>query len=80
MLVKEAKHLASIQTERATRSEMFRFHSHNIYYCYVGKRSETSDFHTDNGQQEAKCFASIPTIYTIVMLVKEAKHLASKDQ
>ena len=28
-------------------------------------------------EQEAKCFASIPTIYAIVVLVKEAKHLAS---
>ena len=29
------------------RSERFRFHSHNIYYCCVDrKRSETSRFHT----------------------------------
>jgi hypothetical protein len=30
---------------------MFRFHSHNIHYCCVGKISETSRFHTDNGQR-----------------------------
>ena len=49
----------------ATRSEMFRFHSHNTHICtiYVSKRSETSRFHIDNGQQEAKCFASIPTTH-----------------
>jgi hypothetical protein len=97
----KAKHFAC-SNQWATRSEMFRFHSHNTYnvvlvkeakllastqpmgnkkrnvslpfpqhiYMYnircVSQRSETSRFHTDNGQQEAKCFASIPTTHIYV--------------
>jgi hypothetical protein len=38
-----------------------------MHYCCVSKRSETSRFHTDNGQQEAKCFASIPTTHIYVI-------------
>jgi hypothetical protein len=59
---------------------MFRFHSHNIHYIVVlVKEAKHFAFIQTmvDGQQEAKCFASIPTIYTIVVLVKEAKHLAS---
>jgi hypothetical protein len=42
-------------------------------------RSETIRFHTANGQQEAKRFASIPAIYAIFVLtcMQEAKQLAS---
>jgi hypothetical protein len=65
----------------ATRSETFRLHSRNIcYFCVdVHARSETTRFHTANGQQEAKRFASIPAIYAIFVLtcMQEAKQLAS---
>ena len=62
VLVKEAKLLASIQPMgNKKRNVSLPFPQHIcMYYCCVSKRSETSRFHTDNGQQEAKCFASFP--------------------
>ena len=69
VLVKEAKLLASIQTMgNKKRNVSLPFPQHIYMYnirC-VSKRSETSRFHTDNGQQEAKCFASIPTTHIYV--------------
>ena len=82
VLVKEAKLLASIQPMgNKKRNVSLPFPQHIcMYYCCVSKRSETSRFHTDNGQQEAKCFASNPTthiysyfIISIKVVVPRAK-------
>ena len=71
VLVKEAKLLASIQPMgNKKRNVSLPFPQHIcMYYCCVSKRSETSRFHTANGQQEAKCFASIPTTHMYVLLL-----------
>jgi hypothetical protein len=63
VLVKKEKLLASIQPmSNKKRNVSLPFPQHIYMYkkrC-VSKRSETSRFHTGNGQQEAKCFASFP--------------------
>ena len=76
VLVKEAKLLASIQP-MGNKKRNISLPSHNTYICTiircVSKRSETSRFHTDNGQHTT-------CTYHCCVDVKEAKHLASKDQ
>ena len=63
LVIFEASHLFSCSYIVSGKAKHFACSNQ-----WVITRSETTRFHTANGQQEAKRFASIPAIYTIFVL------------